>query len=302
MGDVTVSAVRQVTGVVVPVGSDLRVNVNGAVLSLPWPAGYIPTIGDLVSVDIVDGRGRVTGPVIRGTTRPLMGTAGTAAGGLVPVTTAAGVISARYMGDAPVPGSLVRLDWQSTQAFVLAGAVAALDSESPAGGATPPSGPPSTGSGKLPVPALASGTWSSAGVWDSYYGTNVTQGAWGGRSYTGAWFYGTRPAQLRGRPLTRAQIRLGARVRQGNYNAALTLNLYRHTSNTRPSGDVSRASGPFAIVLPVNAPAGWHDIPVAEAQVVVDSGGGFGVAGGGYGGVLGVADDPASGQLALSWS
>lgn len=298
----TVPAVRQITGVVVAVGSDLRVNVNGAELSLPWPAGYIPTAGDLVSVDIVDGRGRVTGPVIRGTTRPLMGTAGTAAGGLVPVTTDAGEVSARYMGTAPVAGSLVRVDWQSTQAWIFPGAVAALDSEAPASGATPPSAPPSTGSGTLPVPALASGTWSSVGVWDSYYGTNVTQGAWGGRSYTGAWFYGTKPSQLRGKTITAARIRLGARVRQGNYNAALTLNLYRHTSNSRPSGDVSRVAGPHALVLPVNAPAGWHDIPVAWAQAVVNSGGGFGVAGGSYGGVLGIADDASSGQLALAWS
>src|SRR5690554_5304154 len=79
--------VRQVTGVVM---ADGRVNVGGAHLDLPYPAGYIPSAGDLVSVDIVNGRGRVTGPIIRGQ-RPAVGTvSGPPSGGLVPLSTSAG--------------------------------------------------------------------------------------------------------------------------------------------------------------------------------------------------------------------
>lgn len=297
---VPVPEVRQVTGVVVDDGGTLRVNVNGAVLGLPWPAGYIPTAGDLVTVDIVNGRGRVTGPKIVAP-RAETGTAGAESAGLVPVTTSGGVVLARYMGSAPTPGAVVRLDWQATQAWVLPGEVAALGDVPTPGGATPPPPPPSTGVGTLPVPAVDSGTRSSAGVWDSYYGTNVTQGSWGGRTYTGAWFYGAKPAQLRGRTVTRFAIRLGARVRQGAYNSPLTLNLYRHTSNSRPAGDVSRVAGPHAVVLAVNAPAQWVVLPTAWGQAIVDSGGGIGIAGGSYGGVLGIGDDGASGQLAFDW-
>lgn len=294
--------VRQATGVVVSTSSGLAVNVNGARLALAWPAGYIPTAGDIVSVDIVDGRGRITGPVIRGQ-RPLTGIAGTASGGLLPVTTDAGVVQCRYLDPAPSAGALVRLDWQATEPWVWPGSASPVTAPGSAEVTPGPPPPPSTGSGVLYAPALSSGTYlAGAGVWSGYYGTHVMQGAWGGESFRGAWFYGAKPSQLRGRTITKAMLRLGARRRVGSYNSSLSLLLYRHGSNTRPSGSPSFIAGPHAVTLGVNAPAQWVPIPVAWAQTIVDGGGGLGITGGSYGGVTGISEDPSSGQLALTWT
>src|SRR3954462_14381806 len=95
-------------------------NVNGPNPPVWWAAGYIPAAGDAVKVLMVDGTALVHGPVITDA-RPLTGVAGTAAGGLVPITVGSSVYQARYTGAAPVVGSLVRLDWQGTQPWAWQG-------------------------------------------------------------------------------------------------------------------------------------------------------------------------------------
>jgi hypothetical protein len=300
MGDPRVPDVQRLTGVVVDDDGDLRVNVNGSIMNLTWPAGYIPTLGDVVGVNRDNGRGVITGPIIRGSVRALTGIAGAASGGLVPVTTDAGVVDARYTGSAPTPGSSVRLDWQATTPWIIPGAVVALGVPASAG-ATPAAPRPVVASGKLTAAAIDSATYSSAGVWDSHYGTNVTQGSYGGRTYTGAWFYGSQPKRLAGRTVTYVWLYLGPRVRQGDYNNPLTLNLYRHTSLTRPSGDVTRTGAVSSHVLPVNSRGGWVPLPTSMGQSLVDYGGGISAAGGSYGGVRGISHTRASGQLIIGW-
>lgn len=293
-------------GVVVAAeGGGFAVNVQGGVPPAKWPAGYIPTLGDPVDVLMVDGSARVLGPVIAGP-RPSRGVVADApSSGTVLLDTDAGQVRAQYAGTAPVIGTVVFLDWQATTARLFSPEAAAVV---PAAGPTPgpavPPPPPVSSSGTLSVAALDSASFNTRyGTWSSFYGTQVIQGSYGGGGQIrGAWFYGDAPAQVRGRTVVGLQIRLGARRRMGDYNSPLTLNLYLHTARTRPGGDVTRTLGPAAVVLAPSAGAQWVDLPAAWGQALADSGGGIGVAGGSYGGVNGIGDDPASGQLALDWT
>lgn len=301
MGSTPVPVVRLLPGVVVAAGSGYAVNVDGSTPPASWPAGYIPTVSDAVKVLVVDGAAHVLGPVIEGQ-RPGEGTiSGAPSSGVVPVDTVAGTVQARYAGSAPAIGSLVFLDWQMTTPRILPG-VAAVVPPPPAPvdpDAPPP--PPTVDSGTLDVTASDSATWSSRGVWDGYYGTSLVQGSYGGRSYSGAWFYGDAPSQIVGRTVAGARVRLGGRLHMGSYNAPLALNLWLHTSRSRPGGDVSRISGPHVVTLTPGAGAQWVEIPAGWGQEIVNTGGGLSVAGGTYGGVHGVGDDPASGQIQLDW-
>ncbi|WP_163275322.1 hypothetical protein [Cellulomonas iranensis] len=298
MADVVV---RLLSGVVVDAGSGaLAVDVDGSRPPVWWPAGYIPQVADRVKVLLVDGAAVVLGPVIAGQ-RPLTGTvSGAPSSGTVPVTTAGGVVPCRYVGTAPAIGALVRLDWQSTTPWVWPSAAATVPTPDPVDPGAPPP-PPSATSGTLTVAAADSGTWSSRGVWDSYYATHLTQGSYGGRSYAGAWFYGAAPRQAAGRTVTATRVRVGARRRMGSYNAALPLNLYLHTSPSRPGGDVTRVAGPHTVLLVPGAGPQWVDVPASWGQTLVDSGGGLGIAGGEYGGIDGVGSDAASGQVQIDW-
>lgn len=302
MADTPIPVVRLVPGTVVtlPDGVTLAVNIAGTNPPVWWPAGYIPTAGDAVKVLMVDGIAVVHSPVIAGQ-RPLTGTvAGVPVDGLLPVTTTSGTIQARYVGSAPANGTLVRLDWQSTSPWVWPSAAASTTPPVDPGGGGGPVAPPATQSGIHWVAAGDSGTWSAQG-WSSYYGNNLTQGSYGGASYTGAWFYGSAPQQIAGRVVTGARVHIGSRRRMGNYNADLVLNIYVHTNPTRPAGDTTRVMGPVSVTLPPNAPPQWVELPASYGQQIVDAGGGLGIASGTYGGVTGVGEDASSGQLQLDW-
>lgn len=303
MGDVAVPVVRMRAGVVVSGAGagEFAVNVDGAAPPAYWPAGYIPTLGDAVRVLMVDGQAQVLGPVIDGQ-RPGEGTvSGAPSGGVIPVDTVSGTVRARYTGTAPGIGDVVFLDWQMTTPRVLPGiaSTAPTPAEILEPDAPPP--PPPSQGGTLSVTALDSGTWSSRGVWDSYYGTHLTQGSYGGRSYSGAWFYGDAPGQIQGRNVTALRLRLGGRRRMGSYNAPLNLQIRMHNSRTRPGGEVAHIAGPHVVTLAPNAGPQWVALDPAWGQYIADNGGGISIAGGTYGGVTGIGEDPASGQLQLDW-
>lgn len=302
MVDTPIPVVRLVPGRVEAVsGSTLGVNVGGTYPPVWWPAGYIPAAGDSVKVLMVDGTAVVHSPVVA-TERPLTGTvAGTASGGLVPVSTTAGTLQCRYVGTAPSSGALVRLDWQATAPWIWPSAAAATPTPPPdqGGGPTPP---PVDQNGVLSVTALDSATWNTQyRNWTGQNGLNLTQGSWGAANYTGAWWYGTAPQQVAGRTVTRFQVRLGARRHIGSYNSPLALQVYRTTDLTRPGGDTNRVEGPTVITLAPDAGPAWVDLPVSMGQAIADSGGGLAIAGGSYGGVAGIGEDPASGQLFYDW-
>ncbi|GAA3218219.1 hypothetical protein ACFP63_08620 [Oerskovia jenensis] len=301
MGDLSVVRLR--AGVVVTLEGvpGHAVNIDGSTPPVAWPAGYIPTVGDPVRVLMVDGEAVVLGPVIRDGLRPLTGTVqGAATSGTVPVTTTAGLLQCRYVGTAPSIGSLVRLDWQSTAPWIWPSAAATIPPPLPGGGGTAPEPPPVSTSGTLTVTAIDSGSWQVGGSW-AWAGTDVYQWRYGSaRENRGAWFYGAAASQLAGATITGARIRLGARLRIGNYNGAAALHLYRHTNPGRPDGDVNRAAGPHDITLGPNAGPGWVTIPTEWGQALI-SGGGIAVTGSPYVGIAGVGSDPASGQLQLDW-
>lgn len=296
--------VRVLPGQVVDDGSGgLAVNVNGATPAVAWPGTYIPTLGDAVLVQVLDGRATVLGP-IASEPRPMYGTvSGSASGGYVPVDTTIGTVQARYAGTAPAASTVVFLNWEATVPRLLSNsAVASTSSSTDTPTAPePPPGAPSTGT--LTMTALDSATWNATdGVWTGYYGTKVVQGSWSSVVLRGAWFYGSQAQAIAGKTVTAARIRLGARLHIGSYNSALSLQTYHHTSGTRPAGDVTRDAGPAAISLAVNAPAGWYSLDLTLAGLLVSAGGGIGFSGGSYGGVYGVGDDPASGQIELDWT
>lgn len=301
MADTPIPVVRLVPGVVQGTAEGLGVNVGGTFPPVWWPAGYIPTVGDAVKVLMVDGTAVVHSPVIVGQ-RPLTGTvAGTAVDGLVPVTTTAGTLQCRYTGTAPAVGVLVRLDWQSTTPWVWPSAASSPTPppDGGGGGGGGPTPPPNITTGTLSVASNDSGSWSAQG-WSSFHASNLTQGSYSG-TYTGAWFYGAAPTQVKGSTITGFRVRLGARRRIGSYNANLGLNVYLTDDAIRPSGDTGRVAGPVTVTLPPNAGPQWLELPAAWGQAIADGQGGLGIAGGSYGGVTGVGVDPASGQIQLDW-
>lgn len=295
--------IRVLPGVVVSAADGgFAVNVQGATPPVKWPAGYIQTVGDAVEVLILDGAARVLGPSITGA-RAAEGTVADApADGTVLLDTVHGQVRARYVGAAPAIGTTVFLDWQATTPRLLSvDAAAALPESDPVTVDQPAPAPPSS-SGTLTVAALDSGSWNTQyGNWSSFYRTHVVQGSYGGGEVRGAWFVGSAPLRLKGARVTGARVRLGARRRMGNYNAAMDLNLYLHSSVSRPAGDVTRVAGPHSVTLAPGAGPQWVTIPRIWGQTLVDSGGGIGVSGGTYGGVTGIGEDPASGQIALDW-
>lgn len=289
-------------GIVVASDGLLAVNVGGRILPADWLTGYIPATNDAVRVIVADGRATVLGGVLA-TQRPLTGTvAGAPVSGKVPVTTSVGTLDCRYTGTAPTTGELVRLAGDTREPWIWP-SVAATVPPPPESEEAPqaPAPPPSTSTGTSKIAAVQSGSWQSDG-WNNFAGTDVVQWRYGSnRENRGAWFYGSRPDRLKGAVVKSAQVRLGPRLRIGSHTASMTLHLYRHTNRTRPSGDVSRVDGPHDVTLPPNTGARWVDIPVAWAQSIVDSGGGLGVLGSPYGGVQGIGNYPASGQLLIEW-
>lgn len=291
------------------------VNVSGVYLPAIWNMGYIPAIGDNVRVLLVDGMALVVAAAGYDR-RPLLGiVAGSASNGRVPVTTFAGTFYARFIGTAPTIGNQVRFDWAATEPWIWP--VSASPS-TPSTDAPPPPSPTNPSAPKPPPPpppekpkppqtgmmtvsAINSGSYQVGGNW-AFMGKTVMQWRWSGaRENRGAWFYGSKPQQLRGRTITRIQIRLPARRRIGNYNQSATAHIYRHTSKSRPSGDVNRVQGPHNVSIPANARARWVDLPVSFGRNLVSSGGGFGLQGSPYLGFGGIDDDPASGQLRIYW-
>lgn len=284
-------------GVVVTVGAALGVNVDGSVYSAPWwPATYIPAAGDPVRVLLCAGEASILGPTIPGQRAATGTVAGSASGGLLPVTAGGVTIQCRYLGTPPATGTLVLLSWESTTPWVIGSAAAYAP---PATMTTPdvPSAPPVSTSGTLTLSAIDAGTYTL-----SWSKSEVDQATYAGYPHHGAWFYGSAPGQLAGATITGVSLRLGARLRIGSYNAAATLDIYRIVQGVK-SGAPTYTDGPTAVTVGVNAPAQWVSLPASVGQNLVNAGsGGIGINGTTYAGLQGLDLDPASGQLALSWT
>lgn len=298
-------------GVVVDDGGTLRVNLAGAPLSVLWPVGVVFSPGDVVRVLRSPDRVEVLPPVLAAP-RPATGTVtGSAAGGLVPVTTAAGDVQARYTGTAPALGAAVRLDWAGTQAWVWPGTVATATA--PVKVVTVPDAPPGPDpTGTLNVLAVDSGSWAvHRGAWSKTTGTDVMQGSWRGVSYTGAWWYGSRLTQLAGRTPRAWRVWVPARrPGMGQHGAPVVLDLYVHDQAVRGATEPARVLGPWSLTLPPAWGGGWVSPPSSFVQRLINNGGGLAIAGAAYAGVAGLVPDPRtdrtadprSGRVEIEWS
>lgn len=281
-----------------------NVRVRGLVQPAIWLGDYAVK-GEPIIVGLIGAKttgqylvlGRVGGPL------PVEGTVTAAPAGSDTITVdAAGTEYVVTFLDSYVPtvGDRVGLLWQGAQGRVL-GKVGVTPSVEIAPPATaPPPGAATTGT--LPVIATDSATYSGGLYgWNARYGQNVYQGdgsPWGGPpTNAGAWFYGAGASQLAGSTVTGVQFRLPARNTAGASGTG-TVHLYLHTSPTRPGGDVTRVDGPFDVSSAaagsyVTLPTGWGGVLVA--------GGGISITGNPYMGFRGRGEDPASGQLSLTW-
>lgn len=217
----------------------------------------------------------------------------------------------------PAINDRVLLYWQSGEATVM-GKVGIIPAVGPAAVATaaeqmttPP--PPRKGTGSDTFTAKDSATYSPGFGWNTYYDSDAYQGngsQWGASSANnGAFFYHGDPSRLARKTPVRVRFRVPSRKRAGNFNSAVTLNLFLHSSKTRPGGDVSRSSS-HTIVVPANyrrgqtsadIKEGLADLPVSWGARFIEDDYGIGFSGGAYAGFAGRGDEPDAGQLIIDW-
>lgn len=259
--------------------------------------GYAPTPGDYVLVERTATVSVIT-MAFSPTVHPPVGTVSattTTTPNTVEVTDGYGAVRVMpYMGTyTPTIGDQVAVVWPDSVGLVLGlrGTVAAPDP----GHYDPP--PPIGAPNPFTVAAIDAGTYR--GGW---YSGEVIQGSYGYGEEYGSWFYGGQIAQaLTGVTVTSAAIYL-PRVRGGaNYGPGEPAHLYRHSSDFRPGGDVVRVDGPFD-AGPVPLGAGWYAISPTLAQLLIDGGGGVGIAGGPYMKFASRSENPQTGTLSIAWN
>lgn len=301
-------------------GEQWLIDDNGSLLQAQWLDPIQPVqAGPIAYLLVTDGRGQSSALVLGGVTkqpRPGTGTvqAITPGGSATTITILAEdnkeYEAERFIGSYNI-GDPVLLDWTAGTPTII-GTIAAM-TITPAASA-PVAAPASTGTAHLI--ATASDTWSVNG-WGAWAGSTngrekVYSGTQGGYTVTGSWFYGPWGTSLAGLTITEARFRVPARLPGTGTSGAVTINLYAHTSQSRPGGDVSRVAGPFAVTLPAGydpnrdvlnpaLPPGWVVLP-SSFHAVLQSGGGVSISGGGYVGLNGRLDDGASGQTDIDWS
>ncbi|MEZ2388880.1 hypothetical protein AB6813_04915 [bacterium RCC_150] len=177
-------------------------------------------------------------------------------------------------------------------------------------GATPAPAPPApvgsssttTSSGTTPFAASDSATYWSGGGWASYGDTRyVYSGTYGGNTVNGAWFYGNGPTQLQGRTINGGRVILGPRGGAGNFNAPAAVNLYTHSSASRPGGNVTTLNGPTSVVAQPWQGLMTYALTAAQATDVVN-GGGIAIFNGDYADFQGVQLNAQSGTVSIDWS
>jgi hypothetical protein len=299
-------------------GSQWLIDDNGNLLQAMWLDPIQPLQGgQLAYLLVTDDYGQSSALVLGGYTKqPRPSTGSVLAVGIIDIVIAGedGVTytTSRYLGTASdyAVGDDVYITWDAAQPTIL-GQVSEITVTPPAPAAPAPSG--STGTAHLI--ATASDTWSING-WGAWAGSTngrekVYSGTQSGYTVTGSWFYGPWGLSLAGLTITEARFRVPARLPGTGTSGAVTIQLYAHTSLSRPGGDVNRVAGPLAVNLPAGynpdvdvlnpaLPPGWVVLP-ADFHAVLQSGGGVSISGGGYVGLNGRLDDARSGQTDIDW-
>jgi len=290
-----------------------NVKIGGLPTQATWPSGVYAAPGESVLIAQLVKSDAPTQNVVLGRVGidgPREATVTTVPGGsdTIIVTANSVAFTATFLAAyTPAVGDRVRLLWQGRDVTCV-GKVGVTPATTVAEGGTQPP-PPTKSSGTFSAPAIDSATYWSGGGWDSIRpgGGIVGQGTVYGTSnvITGAFFYGNTMAELAGANITRVRLRVPQRRTVGDYNSALTLHLYAHTSPGRPGGDVTRVSGPTDITIP----AGWNpapgegfiDLPTTIAPTLI-AGGGISISGDPYMSFVGKPSDSASGQLRIDWT
>jgi len=159
--------------------------------------------------------------------------------------------------------------------------------------------------GSTTLVATASDTYWAPGGWGSWAarGEKVYTGTQSGQTVIGAWFYGAPRPELAGKTINRIRFYLPARLPGvGNYNSSAAVNIYAHTSGSRPGGDVSRVAGPLTITIPPGFGGVWVDLDPAVFGPALVAGGGISIAGGPYVGFVSRLDNPEAGKTIIDWS
>lgn len=220
------------------------------------------------------------------------------------------LLTARWLDFEPVQGGPVLVGITTDDRGQSSALVLGAYSDQPRTPATAPptAAPPApkavVGSGTTTLTATATDTYGAGGWgrWASSQrgGEDVYTGTWGGYTVTGAWFYGTPKPELTGATATRIQFKVPARLNVGA-SGATTIQVYAHTNQKRPSGDVNRTTGPATLNIPAGFAGGYYDLPNTFAPALA-AGGGISIAGGPYAGFQSRLDDPEAGKLVITWT
>jgi hypothetical protein len=283
-----------------PATGELGVNVGGLEQQVRWTAGSTPVAGDRVRVLAFNGE-LVVLPRIGGALSPT-GTVTAYAAGAATCTVQSGGVTYtcyRLASYTPVVGDVVRLDWSEPEPFVLGKRSVAASAPTAPNVPVPPAPPGPDETGTATYPAIDSGYFSTQFGWSgsTSFGSRLMQGTSGGTN-TGAWFYGTAPAELAGRTITGARVRV---IRTNAYGAAgaSPAHLYAHGSQTRPVVNVTLgvAAGDASL-----ARGGEGTFPISiDAALAVIAGGGLAISGVPYLVLEGVRERANSGLLEIDW-
>lgn len=274
----------------------LLVVTGGTAIPCANLTGYAPVVGDpVLCTRIGDGTAVCLG-ALSNLPRPAVVTVtAVGAGELTASDGVGGTYTLPHMTDyVPVVADVVSVSWSTHGGLVLGKRGAVTQGSAPV--AQPAQGVSDT----TTYPSIDAGSFRG-GKWRTDSG-DVVQGDWGGWGQNaGAWFYGgSLQSQLAGATVTAAAIYLPRQ--RGGVTASQTVHLWRHTSDTRPSGDVARVEGPFDVPSPPTNAAAWVDVPAVLVQHLIDGGpGGIGIAADPYVVLADRTSDPMTGALRIAW-
>ena len=168
------------------------------------------------------------------------------------------------------------------------------------------------GSGTLTINPIGTGSWRSADGWSA---VAPYQGAWNAQLglLRGCYFYGSQVAGIAGRTCTSLTIRLHRSHGPGaggvGSGGAVRQWIAPHGNPTQPSGPPTFTAGAInvgSLTAPDDLQVGTFVLPVRWGQALIDGSsrglGHLSASAGDYQRCRTLAEDPASGQLAIGWT
>lgn len=239
---------------------------------------YLPSVGEQVWVQFVDGVPWMLGPTV---IPPGDGTVFTVSSESAVVETDIGRITATYTAGAELSsGQNVKLYWQGGPHII--GALATTPPPVP----VPPPPPEPTATRHVDT-----FTTVDAGSWSASYGWSQSQ-VWASDSLLGAWFYGSKIRDtLSGATVEKIEIwSTLTQIRGNNPNFAT------HPHGGKPGGapTLERSTS-----IPV-ASGVWLELPLSFGQYLAENVGGVGVNHGGWNKFRSRTEDPQTGALRIT--